>query len=209
MKFRKEYSRTTMKNCPLMSGQSACKFIEDKKGKDFSELVDEMTHSINTEDYNTLLMKNIIYFDIKSNISNEDYDTLIKGQDTLDMMSLNSRLKLVGEDTKKQVMESGKRPNTFVTIYHLNIQPKKLELFNYLNLDLSKLKLQDLESNFFNLINILNSNQPKTIILSKDVIDQITDKTKQVNQLLIDQAEYYKNIFTKNQENLPYFIRSL
>lgn len=209
MKFRKEYSRTTMKDCPLMSGQLACKFIEDKSGKEFSELVDEMTHSIDQQDYNTLLMKNIIYFEIKSNISNEDYDNLIKGQDTIDMVSLNSRLKLVGEDTKKQVIESGKRPNTFVTIYHLSTLPKKLELFNYLNLDLSKLKVKDLENNLFNLINILNSKQPKTIILSKEVVSQITDKSKQFNQLLIDQAEHYKNIFARNQEELPSFIRSL
>ena len=202
MKFRKEFSRLTMKEAPLDPGQYACKFIEDPNGKLFTELADELVHSTEQDDYSTLLMDNAIYFDTTSEMDRDTYDDIMNGMDAIDAASVEARCNLVKENSKAWLIETGKRPNTFITFRHPAISEEFSTKFNIINVDLSNVSSDDMTANFFKLAQVLNAQQPKTIIISKDFSDKI-DESFQLDKFILSQAIHAKNVFVDVETSDP------
>lgn len=194
MKFRKEFSRLTMKEAPLEPGQYACKFIEDPNGRLFTELANELIHSTEQNDYSTLLMDNVIYFDTTSEMDKDTYNDIMDGMDAIDAASVEARCNLVKENSKAWLIETGKRPNTFITFRNPAISEEFSTKFNIINVDLSGVSYDDMKINFFKLAQVLNAQQPKTVIISKDFSDVI-DESAQIDKFILSQAIHVKNVF--------------
>lgn len=201
--FRKDFGRSTTEEIPLFHGGTVCKLIEDPNGKPFSELMDELIHSMDPMDHGVLLMDYPLYVEINSEGDKDTYEDFISGLEELDLASKEARMAVVGDDPKLQMMEQAKRPNIFATLRHPAVSKQFISIFTATNLDFKTVTEEELQKNFFKAAQAISSEFPKTIIISDEIGDTLKDEKDQgqLRHLLLSQAIHLKNVFSLNPQN--------
>lgn len=214
LKFEKTIRRVSMKDHPLAPGSISICFTENKDGKLFSELVDEILQATNVEETQTKLdilkLKYWVNVEISSAPTVEDVQDLRLGFTRLDKASFNCRVE-AAETEEQKVKESAKRISANIHVKNLFEMSDYIQEFDTCTLDTSEMKLEDIEAGMVHIVSVAQRENPSVYIISAELANKLLEKDFQETALgkLYNSKIKFKNVFASEKDLKNIFVRSI
>lgn len=212
--YKKVIKRLTTQDCPLSFGSIAINFIENKKGKPFSELIDGVLSVSSLEDIQTkndiLSLKYLINVEITSSPSEEDLQDIRVGFKNLDKASIDYRVNLATNDTDKY-KESARRTTANLHVNGLFDVGTFINEFDLCNLDLGLVSIEDLKNNRIPIMEVMQRPNPTTYIIPVELANEMNDPKFKEDPLvkMFTPVNKVKSVFTYKKELTNPFVRTL
>lgn len=178
-KYKSELKRVTLKDYPLMAGQMALYLTEAEDGKLFSEIVENLLSTTSIKDAqqkNELLeLRYILNVNINTAITQDDLDDLRFGLTRLDKASIDFRQKIALDD-KQKVKESMRRTHANLHVNGLFDVNDFAQEFDVCTVDMSNMKIEDIEANMVYVAQISQRTNPTVFIIPTELANKLNDK---------------------------------
>ena len=176
IKFSKEVRRSTLQEFPLSVGSSILAFKEDENGKLFSELITEILDATSAKDFkfrdDLLARKYKISMTIGTAVDEETIADIRFGLNRLDTDSKKFRL-----DAAQTDLDYAKAQAQHVDCnLHLTALFDASELaqeFDYVNVDVSNLEINDVEKGLIYLVALSQRPNPTTYVISTELANEV------------------------------------